>query len=82
MSERKTDADGVWEETPQPSGAIVRVLVEPSEEYLSKRAQRAQEKEAREANRQAAEQAKKDAMKNARSIGELRDALVNYLGIE
>lgn len=44
MSERVTDADGTWEATPQPSGAVVRVLVEPSEAYLTERETAAREK--------------------------------------
>jgi len=34
----KTDADGVWEEFPQSSGAIARHLVTPSAEFATKQA--------------------------------------------
>lgn len=31
-----TDADGVWDEQPQPSGCVVRVLKQPSQLKLEK----------------------------------------------
>lgn len=79
---RESDADGAWEVKEYASGVVARVMVEPSEEYTQQRAADLQTVRDRQLAAESARETKKDAIRNATSVAQLRNAMLDYLGIE